>query len=49
MTLADEYFTKAQKAGKVSDNSKFFSVTDKKTVMVDGEADRDDGQGHDPP
>ena len=38
MTLADEYFTKAQKAGKVSDNSKFFSVTDKKTVMVDGEA-----------
>ena len=38
MSLADQIYNKAEKPGQVSDGSKFFSVTDKKTVMVDGEA-----------
>jgi len=37
MSIAEEMFDKAQKAGKVSDGSKYFSVTKKVTVMVEGE------------
>jgi hypothetical protein len=36
MSLANQIYDKAEKLGQVN-NSKFFSVTDKKTVIVDGE------------